>query len=87
MLDKNGLKTCDDGGIEVYERYGINMPLRARYVRYPNRIYFATDPEQGEMMSFFCSAEKPSSCAMGLAWYWGEKGSHLVCVDELEATV
>ena len=84
MLDKDGVKTCDDGDIRVYEHYGINMPLRARYVRYPNRIYFATDPEHGEMMSFFCSAEKPSSCARGLAWYWGENAYHLVCVDELE---
>ena len=85
MLDKDGVKTCDDGDIRVYEHYGINMPLRARYVRYPNRIYFATDPEHGEMMSFFCSAEKPSSCARGLAWYWGENAYHLVRVDELTA--
>ena len=84
MLDKNGVKTCDGGGIGAYEHYGIDMPLRARYVRYPNRIYFATDPKHGEMLSFFCSAEKPSSCARGLAWYWGENASHLVCVDELE---
>ena len=87
MLDKNGVETSPKGGIEVYEDYRIKMPLRARYVRSPNRVYFATDPKHGEMMSFFCSAEKPSSCAMGLAWYWGEKWSHLVCVDELEPTV
>lgn len=84
MLDKNGIETDLSGGISIYKNYGINMPLRAKYIREKNRIYFATDPEQGEVMSFFCSAENPSSCAMGLAWYWGERGSHLVRVDELD---
>lgn len=83
-MEKEARVTCDNGGIGVYEHYGINMPLRGRYVRYPNRVYFATDPEHGEIMSFFCNAEKPSSCAMGLAWYCGGKGLHLVCVDELD---
>ena len=71
---------------EYYEKtYSIKMPLKAKYVRKPNRIYFATDPKNGEILSFFWNAMKPSSCAAGLAYYRGEGGySHLVNVDELE---
>lgn len=69
-----------------YEKnYGIKMPLKAKYIRKPNRIYFLTDPKHGEILSFYWNAEKPSSCASGLAWYRGNDGySHLVNVDELD---
>ena len=84
MLDRKGQKVSDLGGIEVYEKYGIEMPLHAKYIRQPNRTYFADDPKHGEIMSFFCSTERPSSCASGLAFYWGAEGFHLVNIDELE---
>lgn len=85
MLNRDGQKVSDLGGIAVYEKYGIKMPLRAKYLPRPNRINFGAAPTHGETLSFFCNAEKPSSCAMGLAYYWGDGGySYLVNVDELE---
>ena len=85
MLNRHGEKVSDIGGIDVYEKYGIKMPLHAKYIRQPNRIYFDTDPKHDEVMSFYCSTEKPSSNASGLAFYWGEGAySHLVSVYNLE---
>lgn len=45
------------------------MPLIARYKRNPNRIYFAGDFQDGELIRFWWNADKPSACAKGYAWY------------------
>jgi hypothetical protein len=85
MFNRNGEKVSDLDGIEAYEYYGITMPMRAKYIRNSNRIYFENDPKHGETMSFFCCCDKPSRNAIGNAYYWGEDAfSHLVNVKELE---
>ena len=73
--------------INTYKQYGFDMPLKARYKRRPNRIYFYGNFQDNEEIEFFWDAEKPSSCAKGYAFYMGkDKMSQLVNIKELEPT-
>ena len=72
--------------IDIYKKYGYNMPMKARYKRDKNRIYFYGDFYDGEEIEFFWNCEKPNACARGNVWYRSkDKGSHLVNIKELEA--
>ena len=53
----------------LQERYGFNFPMKAKYKRNVNRIYFCTDFEDGEEIEFYHMHEKPSSNANGTAFY------------------
>lgn len=71
--------------INIYKQYGFDMPLKAKYKRFDNRIYFATDFQDNEEIEFFWHCDKPSACAIGNAFYVGKDGfSHLVNIKELE---
>jgi len=70
-------------GIGIYKKYGFNMPLKAHYKRFDNRIYFSYDFDDNEEIEFFCYCERPSANAMGNAFYKGKKGVRLVNVKEL----
>lgn len=71
--------------IEVYKQYGFDMPLKAKYKRNPNRIYFSGNFQDNEEIEFFWDVEKPSSCALGYAFYMGKDGgTQLVNIQELE---
>lgn len=71
--------------IDVYKKYGYDMPLKAKYKRSVNRLYFYGDFKDGEEVTFFWNCEKPSACAVGNAFYIGEnRTSHLVNISELE---
>jgi hypothetical protein len=60
------------------------MPLKAKYKRFDNRIYFATDFKDGEEIYFFWNCDKPSACAKGNAYYMNKKGySQLINIKEL----
>lgn len=52
----------------------VEFPLYAKYKRSKNRIYFATDFEDGEKLEYYGKAEKPSSNAMGYRYYINSKG-------------
>ena len=51
------------------QKYGFNFPLKAKYKRNKNRIYFSGDFEDGEEIEFYCMSDKPSSSAKGYAFY------------------
>lgn len=73
--------------INIYKNnYGFDMPLKAKYKRFDNRIYFAGDFQDGEEIEFFWICDKPSACAIGNAFYVGKNGiSHLVNFKALES--
>ena len=52
----------------------VEFPERAKYVRHENRIYFATDCQDGEELIYYGRCEKPSSNAMGYREYKDSKG-------------
>lgn len=71
--------------IDLYKPYGFNFPLKARYKRKENRIYFATNFKDNEEIEFFWNCDKPISCAMGYAFYINKEGnSQLINIKELE---
>jgi hypothetical protein len=71
--------------INLYKPYGFNMPMKAVYKRFPNRIYFSTDFQDGEEIEFFWNCDKPSTCAIGNAFYIGKDSiSRLVNIKELK---
>lgn len=51
------------------EHYGFNFPMKAKYKRDENRIYFSVDFEDGEEIEFFYMCDKPASNAEGYAFY------------------
>ncbi len=70
--------------IDLYKYYGFDFPMNARYKRFDNRIYFATDFKDGEEIEFFWNCDKPSACALGNAFYRNKEGaSNLVNIKEL----
>lgn len=64
----------------------FNYPLKAKYKRFSNRIYFMTDFENGEEIEFAYRCEKPSAEGLGNVWYKSCKTGYinLVNVKELE---
>ena len=71
--------------IKTYEKYGYNMPLKAKYKRVDDRVYFANDFKDGEIVTFFWNCSKPSACSEGYAFYIGDDLlSKLVNIKELE---
>jgi hypothetical protein len=70
--------------IDVYKRYKIEMPLKAKYKKFDSRIYFAGDYKDGEEIEFFWNCENPSSNAIGNAFYTNkEKNVKLINIREL----
>lgn len=68
----------------LLKKYGFNFPLKTKYVRHPNRIYFATDFSDGEDISFAWACDKPSSNAMGYAYYYSKsKGHKLISINDI----
>ena len=55
-----------------YSNY--DFPLKAKYVRHKNRIYFSTDCQDGEELTYYGRVEKPNSNAMGYRHYLDSKG-------------
>lgn len=51
------------------EHYGFNFPMKTKYRRNENRIYFFGDFDDGEDIEFYCFTGKPSSSAEGYAYY------------------
>ena len=51
------------------EHYGLNFPMKAKYKRNKNRIYFSGDFEDREEIEFYYMSDKPSSSAKGYAFY------------------
>ena len=44
------------------QKYGFNFPLKAKYKRNKNRIYFSGDFEDGEDIEFYYMSDKPNYC-------------------------
>ena len=42
------------------QKYGFNFPMKAKYKRNKNRIYFSGDFEDGEEIEFYYMSDKPS---------------------------
>lgn len=64
-----------------YRNY--EFPLKVKYVRQENRVYFATDFEDGEEITYVGKCEKPSSNALGYRWYKGRTEMNLVHISEI----
>lgn len=63
----------------------VNFPLRAKYKRHENRIYFATDCKDGEELEYYGECEKPNSNALGYRYYKDSKGYiHLIHYTDIE---
>ena len=74
--------------IDMYKGYGFDMPLKAKYKRDPNRIYFIGDFKDGEIIKFSWCCEKPSACAIGNVFYESEhEPSQLVNIRDLEPII
>jgi hypothetical protein len=62
-----------------------DYPLKARYKRFDNRIYFVGDFEDNEEIEFAYMCEKPNACAIGNVWYKGKAGiPKLINIKELK---
>jgi hypothetical protein len=71
--------------INIYKHYGFDMPLKAKYKRINNRIYFNGDFKDGEEIEFFWCSDKPNTCALGNAFYKNKNGtSNLINISELD---
>lgn len=71
--------------IKIYETYGFNPPLRGKYKRQENRIYFASNFQDNEEIEFFWNCEKPSACAKGNVFYVGKsRMPQLINISEIE---
>lgn len=64
----------------------IIFPLKAKYKRFSNRIYFSIDFKDKEELEFANTCEKPSSNAIGNVFYRSCKSgiTNLVNINELE---
>lgn len=51
------------------EHYGIDFPMKAKYKRDKNRLYFVNDFEDGEEIEFYYLTNKPNASSKGYAWY------------------
>ena len=60
--------------IQNIDYNNVVFPEKAKYVRHENRIYFATDCQDGEELIYYGKCEKPSSNAMGYREYKDSKG-------------
>jgi hypothetical protein len=68
----------------LYDSYKFSFPMKAKYKRDKNRIYFATDFQDGEEIEFWWNCDKPSSSAKGYAFYTNGKADFkLVNINEL----
>jgi len=60
------------------------MPVKGRYKRDNNRIYFSGDFKNGEEIEFFWNCEHPSACALGNVFYMNKHGiSHLINIKDI----
>ena len=88
IKDSNGnYKSIYDTLLEVYAviekrrnnekfNYGnIKFPLKTKYIRHKNRLYFPTDPEDGEDLFYYGKPLKASSAAMGYREYMDKNGN------------
>jgi len=74
--------------IKLYKKYGFNPPIKGKYKRDKNRIYFSDDFKDNEEIYFFWNCEKSSSCSKGNVFYKNEKGnSNLINILEIELEV
>ena len=65
-----------------YSNY--DFPLKAKYVRHKNRLYFITDCEDGEELTYYGRVDKPSSNAMGYRYYKDSKGQiRLIHINDI----
>ena len=72
----------------MYFNYGFSFPMKAKYKRNPNRIYFATDFKDGEDIEFWYMCDKPNANAGGYAYYTNGKADfNLIHIDELQVEV
>ena len=68
----------------LLKHYGHNFPAHAKYVRKPNRIYFATDFDDGEKITFAWMCDQPNANARGNATYHSPaKGFQLLNIHDL----
>ena len=65
-----------------YRNY--EFPLKAKYVRHENRIYFITDCEDGEELTYVGKCEKPIANANGYREYKDSRGRvRLIHINEI----
>ena len=63
----------------------VEFPLKAKYKRHKNRIYFVTDFGDGEEIEYDGKVEKPSANAQGYRYYINSRGkSRVVHYEDLE---
>lgn len=62
----------------------VEFPQIARFVRHSNRIYFITDFEDGEILTYYGRVEKPSSNAKGYRLYLGKNQIRMVHFNDIE---
>lgn len=72
--------------IDSYKKYGYDFPMKAKYIRSSNRIYFSGDFKDGEEIEFAWNCDKPSANALGNAFYSGKHSNpRLININEIEA--
>ena len=59
------------------------FPLKAKYVRQENRVYFATDFEDGEELTYYGKCESPTGNKVGYRLYKGSTGVRRVHISEI----
>ena len=59
---------------ENFDYSNIKFPLKTKYVRHKNRLYFSTDPDDGEDLLYYGKPLKASSAAMGYREYLNKNG-------------
>lgn len=52
----------------------VEFPVRAKYKRNKNRVYFPDDFKDGEELEYYGKVEKPSSNAKGYRYYKNANG-------------
>ena len=63
----------------------VDFPEETHYIRKQNRIYSSTDPEDGEMLTYYCRHAMPIGNSLGYRWYKRENGmAVLVHYKEIE---
>lgn len=68
----------------LLQHYGFNFPKTAKYRRASNRIYFGTDFDDGEEITFAWMCNQPNANARGNAFYYSPKhGYRLINISEL----
>ena len=80
------MKTKQEQIDYLYKHYGYKFPMKAKYIRSSDRIYFSNDFQDREEIEFEWYCEKPSGNADGYAYYIGKNEfAKLVHISELEA--